>query len=142
MTTQELSAALITVFEGERLSAYQDSGGVWTIGIGHTEGVTRGMVITHEQAIRFFSLDQASLFQQVMNRPMLEAAALLSFGFNCGHQALAKVMSGADSISNIVHTTDRHGQQLAGLVSRRRLEMALIETSKTIMTIVTGKPTT
>lgn len=35
--------------EGMRLTAYQDGGGVWTICLGHTKGVYRGMVATPQQ---------------------------------------------------------------------------------------------
>ena len=41
---------LLTHFEGLRLEAYQDSVGVWTIGYGHTKGVTASMKITESQA--------------------------------------------------------------------------------------------
>ncbi len=115
VTLAEFAAALITVFEGERLTAYLDSGGVPTIGIGHTSSVIAGDVITHEQAIALFAI---------------EAAALASFGFNCGRGALAKVLAGGDLVSNPVHTTDRHGKVLAGLVARRRLEETLIALSQ------------
>src|ERR1700684_75545 len=37
-------------FEGLSLTAYQDSRGVWTIGYGHTAGVTEGMTCTQAQA--------------------------------------------------------------------------------------------
>ncbi len=42
---------LVKRFEGLRLTAYQDSVGVWTIGYGHTgPDVHPGMTITEEQA--------------------------------------------------------------------------------------------
>ena len=41
---------LLTHFEGLRLEAYQDSVGGWTIGYGHTKGVTPSMKITESQA--------------------------------------------------------------------------------------------
>ena len=41
---------LLTHFEGLRLEAYQDSVGVWTIGYGHTKGVTPSMKISESQA--------------------------------------------------------------------------------------------
>ena len=41
---------LLTHFEGLKLEAYQDSVGVWTIGYGHTKGVTPNMKITESQA--------------------------------------------------------------------------------------------
>lgn len=36
---------LIKRFEGCRLTAYQDSGGVWMIGYGHAKGVKKGQTI-------------------------------------------------------------------------------------------------
>lgn len=132
ITVEDLASALIAVFEGEKLVAYQDSGGVWTIGIGHTQGVTEGMAITHQQAIAFFAEDEVSLFAQVASKPILEAAALLSFGINCGRTALQRVLAGLDTIDNPVHTTDRHGNVQNGLVARRRLESALIAVSQMV----------
>lgn len=44
--------ALIKRCEGLRLDAYQDGGGVWTIGYGSTLGVHQGMVITPGEAER------------------------------------------------------------------------------------------
>lgn len=38
--------SLIKRFEGCRLTAYQDSIGIWTIGYGHTSGVAKGQTIT------------------------------------------------------------------------------------------------
>ena len=125
-TLPELAAALIAVFEGEKLTAYQDSGGVWTIGIGHTKGVCEGQQITEEQAIQFFLDDQYPLLAMLTGRPVLEAAALASFGFNCGKGALLNVLQGKDSIENPNHMQDRHGNVLPGLVARRRLESMLI----------------
>ena len=40
-----------------RLKAYKCQAGVWTIGWGHTSGVTAGMVITEEQARAFLAAD-------------------------------------------------------------------------------------
>lgn len=41
---------LIMACEGLRLLAYPDGGGRWTIGYGHTAGVTRGMAIGLDEA--------------------------------------------------------------------------------------------
>jgi lysozyme len=46
----EAGLALIKGFEGLRLDAYQDVAGIWTIGYGHTGGVTPGMTFTQAQA--------------------------------------------------------------------------------------------
>lgn len=131
-TLAALAAALISVFEGpEKLTAYRDSGNVLTIGRGHTgPDVTPGLVITHERAVELFAQDEAPLLTLVADCPLIAGAALASFGFNCGRGALAKVLNGADTVSNPVHTTDRHGDVLAGLQSRRRLEALLIEAAR------------
>ena len=42
----ERGIKLLKDFEGFRTHAYQDSVGVWTIGYGHTKGVTPNMVIS------------------------------------------------------------------------------------------------
>jgi len=128
VTLEQLASALIAVFEGERLKAYQDSGGVWTIGIGHTgPDVVEGMVASPEQVAAWFKEDQAVLIWMVRGMTPAKGAAFVSFGFNCGRSALAKVLNGFDTISNPVHTTDRHGNVLSGLVARRRLESLLIQ---------------
>ena len=44
-------------FEGLRLNAYQDSGGVWTIGYGHTGNVHPGDHITQQQAEQYLRQD-------------------------------------------------------------------------------------
>lgn len=44
-TTNQAGLKLIESFEGLRLTAYQDSVGVWTIGYGHTKGVKKGQTI-------------------------------------------------------------------------------------------------
>jgi lysozyme len=48
--TSEVGIKLIKNFEGCRLSAYQDSVGVWTIGYGHTKGVHFGQSISQTEA--------------------------------------------------------------------------------------------
>jgi GH24 family phage-related lysozyme (muramidase) len=125
----ELTVALITMFEGERLTAYADSGGIWTIGIGHTQDVHEGQVITHEQAIQYFIADCSPLLALVAGFPVLKGAALASFGFNCGIARLKDVLAGKDSIDLPRHTQDRHGNVLPGLVARRRIEKMLIDLS-------------
>lgn len=125
-TLAEAASALITVFEGNKLKAYRDSGGVWTNGIGNTHNVSPNSTITEEQSLEDFTRNQAALLAKVTGYPVLAAAAYASFGFNCGSGALNKVLSGADTIDNPVHTTDRHGNVLEGLKARRKLEMLLI----------------
>lgn len=125
MNVAELLAALLHVFEGCRLEAYQDSGGVWTIGFGHTAGVKQGDTCTPEQAAQWLPEDSAPLLQLVKDEPMIAAAAWASFGYNRGYHSLQLALAGKLDMRTIVH--DRFGHVLPGLVARRGLEWALIE---------------
>jgi GH24 family phage-related lysozyme (muramidase) len=127
-TLAQLADALIAVFEGpERLVAFRDSGGVWTIARGHTKNVKQGDTCTHEQSVAWFASDQAPLLAMVAGKPLFAGAAYVSFGYNCGGTALGMVLTGMDTIANPKHTTDRHGVLQNGLVSRRLLERLMIE---------------
>lgn len=59
--------ALALKFEGCKLTAYPDEGGVWTIGIGHTQGVYEGQIITMAEARGLFYSDMAERAKQVNN---------------------------------------------------------------------------
>jgi lysozyme len=120
-----LAAALIRSFEGLRLTAYEDSGGVWTIAMGHTLDVNKGDTCTYEQAVEWLEEDAAPLLTLVKDEPMIAAAAYVSFGYNCGRSALELVLEGKIKLEAYgLH--DRHGNVLPGLVARRNLEAALI----------------
>jgi lysozyme len=131
VTIADLAAPLIALSEGVRLEAYQDSGGIWTIGIGHTgPDVTRGLTISPELAWQLLADDQAKLLKLVEGKPVLEGAALVDFGFNCGIGSLLEVLLGRETINNPRFTHDRHGNVLGGLAARRRLESLLIQISR------------
>jgi lysozyme len=125
MNVAMLAAALIRVFEGVRLTAYQDSGGVWTVGFGHTgPDVVQGYTISMDTASALLQADAAPLLNLVEAEPLVAAAAYVSFGYNCGYHTLEQVLLGQSELLNFVH--DRHGNVLPGLVTRRALEAALI----------------
>jgi lysozyme len=125
MTSVALAGALIRVFEGCRLASYKDSGGIWTIGFGHTAGVQPGQLITYEQALGFLQANLAPLLKLVggVESPLAQAA-YLSFGYNAGYGSLQKVLAGKAALGDFVH--DHTGNVLAGLQARRGLEAALI----------------
>ncbi len=124
VTVIELATALIRVFEGLKLTAYRDSGGILTIGYGHTgPDVQEGMTITEAQARALLEKDQAHLFRMVEGKSVLEAAALVSFGYNCGAGALVKVLQGHAFMLDYIR--DHKGNILPGLVARRELEETL-----------------
>lgn len=78
--------------EGLRLTAYQDTGGVWTIGYGHTGGVRPHQLITGEIADSLFRHD-IEYAVRIVNEHCLPCTqgqfdALVDFTFNVGPSQL------------------------------------------------------
>ena len=79
--------------ENVKLVSYADQGGVWTIGMGHTLGVTAGMTCTLDQAMIWARSDMAKV-SAVVNKILHgtpkqnEFDAFVSLGFNIGIGAL------------------------------------------------------
>ena len=83
----------IKTHEGCKLTAYQDQGGVWTIGYGHTgPEVIAGLVWTQEQAEQALEIDLAKHELAIHHQIVFalsdqQAAACISFSFNLGNEA-------------------------------------------------------
>lgn len=130
--------ALIQQFEGCKLTAYQDSVGVWTIGYGSTKGVRPGDEISQAQAIELLATDverHADGVRKYTEVPLTQSQfdALVSFTFNLGVGALRgstllrKLNAGdyhgaADELLRWVHAG---GEKLRGLERRREAERAM-----------------
>lgn len=76
-------------FEGCRLKAYQCSAGCWTIGYGHTAGVTEGMAISQahaEDLLRSDVIDCAQRMSSYIKTKVTkwQFIALVSLSFNVG----------------------------------------------------------
>jgi lysozyme len=139
MKTNEAGIQLIESFEGCRLQAYQDSGGIWTIGYGHTLGVKPGDVITQAQAEQYLREDLADA-EAVLNKAAgvdltpNQFSALVSFQYNTGalvgstlmRLVNAKDFAGAQAQFGL--WVNAGGQKLEGLVRRRAAEAALFGT--------------
>lgn len=67
MRLSERGREMLIKREGIKLYAYQCTAGRWTIGIGHTAGVTKGMRITIEQAYKYFA-DDIKPVEDYLNR--------------------------------------------------------------------------
>ena len=86
----ECGVDLIKRFEGCELTAYQDQGGVLSVGYGHTgDDVCEGMTITQEQADDFLEQDlqtSQNAIDQLVTVPLTknQNGALLSFVYNVG----------------------------------------------------------
>ena len=133
-TTNQAGLQLIESFEGLRLTSYQDSVGVWTIGYGHTQGVKPGQTITQQQAQAFLQQDlgvaEAGVNKLGLTLTDNQFAALVSFTFNLGAGNLAKLMKNglAAAADRILLFDHAGGKVLAGLTRRRQAERALFLT--------------
>lgn len=140
---------LVKHFEGLYLKAYQDTGGVWTIGYGHTGmrhmdgSVKAGRVITEAEADRLLEHDmiRAEVFVQRhvkvdLNQDRFDA--LVSFSFNTG--GLIDEEGEPTMILRTLNLGDFEGaarqfgrwvfddgRKLKGLVRRRHAEMLLFQ---------------
>ena len=132
MKTSDSGIALIKSFEGCRLTAYLCPSGVWTIGYGHTAGVSKGQVITQEQAESFLKSDLDKYEKYVtatglaLNQNQFDA--LVSFTYNCGAGSLKKLIAGRtlpEIAEAMLLYNKGGGKVLAGLVRRREAERKL-----------------
>ena len=126
---------LLTHFEGLRLEAYQDSVGVWTIGYGHTKGVTPSMKITEAQANNLLRTELIE-YQYYINDMVTvilsqcEFDALVCWVYNLGPtnlrgSTLLKVLNQGDKFlgPELIRRWNRAGGKvLKGLVRRREAE--------------------
>lgn len=127
---------LVAEFEGLKLEAYPDPGGVWTIGRGHTRDVKPGMCCTVAQADEWLveDLDEtARLVSAAVRVPLTQPQfdALASFAFNVkgwsGSTLLllvneGKYVAAAEEFPKWDHCD---GREVAGLLRRREREQAL-----------------
>lgn len=136
-TSQE-GRKFIKSHEGLELKAYQCSAGVWTIGYGHTGGITKGMVISQDEADAYFDND-IEVFEQGVNKLVKvhiyqsHFDALVSLAFNIGIGAFSKStllrkLNKGDVVgaeAQFAFWCKAGGKTNAGLVRRRREEAAL-----------------
>lgn len=143
MEISDRGIALIREFEGCVLKAYPDpgSGGdPWTIGIGHTQGVVPGMVITDKQADEFLREDLAGAeidVAQIVKVPLVQGQydALVSFVFNLGRGNLAnstllKMLNAGQYIqasAQFPRWNQGPNGTMPGLTRRRNAERALFD---------------
>lgn len=137
--------ALLKEFEGLRLEAYKDTGGVWTIGFGTTvypngTNVKRGDRCTLEQANEWMTRDIETIRIPALKQHVKtqltnnETCALLSFMYNIGVGAFA----GSTLLRKLNNGFPRgavgmefgkwnkdNGKTLKGLVRRRVAEREL-----------------
>lgn len=143
MQTREKGIALIKQFEGCKLTAYQDSVGVWTIGYGWTQPVDgkpirAGMTIKQETAERLLKTGLVSYESDVSRLVKVgltqgQFDALVSFTYNLGARSLStstllrKLNAGdyAGAADEFLRWNKAGGKVLNGLTRRREAERAL-----------------
>lgn len=134
---------LIKQFEGCKLTAYQDSVGVWTIGYGWTQpvdgkSVAKGMTITQKKANDLLTEGVAQYEKGVTNLVTVpvnqnQFDALVDFAYNLGVNALKgstllrKLNAGdyAGAANEFPKWNKAGGKELAGLTRRREAEKFL-----------------
>lgn len=89
MKLSQAGIDLIKHFEGCSFKSYLCPAGVWTIGYGHTQGVTESMVWDSKRCDEAFLQDVASFERDVnslVKVPLTQGQfdALVSFAYNCG----------------------------------------------------------
>ncbi|MEZ1330275.1 lysozyme [Enterobacter asburiae] len=143
MQTSDKGIALIKQFEGCKLTAYQDSVGVWTIGYGWTQPVDgkpvrAGMTIKQETAERLLKTGLVSYESDVSRLVKVgltqgQFDALVSFTYNLGARSLStstllrKLNAGdyAGAADEFLRWNKAGGKVLNGLSRRREAERAL-----------------
>ena len=149
MTLSDNCVALVKMSEGCRLDAYADSGGVWTIGYGHTGAdVCSGLVWDEQQceaALRCDLEAAGEAVSRLVKVPLTQGQfdALTDFVFNMGaHRLQASSLLFAlnagrynavpDQLCHLdAETGEWHGwvlddgKVLPGLVTRRQNEIKL-----------------
>lgn len=142
MIYSKTGLALTEGFEGCRLVSYQDSKGVWTIGYGHTAGVTHGMTCTPALAEQWLAADiawAARVVNSEVHVPVTqdEFDALVDFVFNCGAgnfdgSTLLRLLNHGDHVqaaAEFAKWDKCGGVELPGLLRRRRAEAELFVTA-------------
>ena len=127
--------ALTEKFEGCKLTAYQDSGGVWTNGYGNTHGVVPGSTITQEQAVADLRANIQSSVNDINQLVTVQLTqgefdALVDFDFNLGRGNFAgstlRTLINAGQFQQAAAQFDRwdkcDGTVMAGLLRRRDAE--------------------
>ncbi len=146
MTTSRVGINLITSYEDEKLIAYDDGVGVWTIGIGTTvypngAKVKKGDKCTEEQALEYLQHDLKSFEKTVSDSVKVPLSqnqfdALVSLSYNIGSGAfknstLLKKLNAKDyagAADQFPRWNKGGGKVLKGLVRRREAERALFLT--------------
>ena len=144
MTTRKITQDgldFIQDVEGCKLYAYLDTGGVWTIGVGHTgPEVVKGLTCSMEQALQWLKEDSEEAQEGIRRlvKGLLtqnQFNALVSFVFNVGVSAFSKstmlkFINKGDfdgAAKEFTKWNKDNGKEILGLTKRRILEQSVFE---------------
>jgi len=144
MTTRKITQDgldFIQDVEGCKLFAYLDTGGVWTIGVGHTgPEVVKGLTCSMEQALEWLKEDSEEAQEGIRRlvKGLLtqnQFNALVSFVFNVGVGAFSKStmlksINKGDfdgAAKEFTKWNKDNGKEILGLTKRRILEQSMFE---------------
>lgn len=129
---------LVANFEGFKATAYKCLAGHWTIGYGHTGGVSEGDTIAQAAAKRLLRNDLAKVrtsLSVLVHVPVTknQFGALVSLSYNVGNlrtkcpKLLAALNSGKieDAAKEFLDCDHVGGRRVAGLTRRRKIESEL-----------------
>jgi len=131
--------ALLKEWEGCKLKAYLDTGGVWTIGYGHTATAHRGMEITQLRAEELLLQYDLPQYEEAVNKYVTVALsqrqfdALVVFCYNIGVNAfkdstLVKVLNKGwygEVQEQFMRWVYDNKKRIEGLANRREAEAKL-----------------
>lgn len=142
MKTSEKGLVFLADVEGNKLKSYLDTGGVWTIGVGHTSDdvfeVGPNQHITHEKSMELLAIDVLEaedavdrLVKVPLNQNQFDA--LVSFVFNIGEgqfsdSTLLRKLNAGDyegAAKQLPRWNKDNGRTISGLTKRRLLEQSV-----------------
>lgn len=147
MRTSDEGRKRLMAREGVRLKAYQDTEGVWTIGVGHAATSGRspvpraGMTITMQECEDILARDLSEHYEPLLNSALKvpvadhEFDALVSIVFNVeafAHSTAIKLLNAGDRAGCAKHIMDWNKPSV--IIGRRKTEQAQF------LTPYTGSP--
>ncbi len=139
MTASKACLDLIKMFEGFRSAAYQDVAGIWTIGYGHTAGVTAGQTMSRDKAERHLTEHVDKVAHQVcavvdvpLQQSQFDALCSLVYNIGAGNFQKSKLLQKLNAkeppekvAAEFLTWRRAGGRVISGLVKRREIERDL-----------------
>jgi lysozyme len=141
----QLAVKFVASHEGLRTTAYQDSAGIWTLGVGHIDGVKQNDTCTKAKALLWLAGDMQIAQRKIyacIKPEVIDAltehqwSALLSFVFNVGLSSKWQIVKRLNARQfdqvpqELAKFVNAGGRKVMGLVKRRADEQVLWSTDE------------